>query len=86
MRFCLPVLERPCKCNEGHLGFMKTPCSASHRWSNMAFFIYLFNLFVLNLHVSVDVCMCNWVFFWCVSFFACLPVEWKNGKLKITLC
>lgn len=35
--------------------------------------------------MSVHVCMCNWVFLWCLSFFACLPVEWKNGKLKRTL-
>lgn len=34
------------------------------------------------------VCMCNRVFLWCLLFsfffFACLPVEWKNGKLKWT--
>lgn len=29
----------------------------------------------------VVVCMCNWVFSG-VFLFACIPVQWKNGKLK----
>lgn len=38
-------------------------------------------LFVLNLHVSVHVA-CITGSFSGVFLFACLPVEWKNGKLK----
>lgn len=78
-----------CKCNEGHLGFMKTQFNASLHGSNLAFlffcfFVSLFFWFQFCMCPSMF-CMCNWVFLWCLSFFACLPVKWKNGKLKRTL-
>lgn len=66
---CSFVLVKSCKCNEDHLGFMKTYSSALGIRSNMAFLF-------LDLHVCVHVCMCNWVFLWCLSF--CMltsPVE-----------
>lgn len=67
--------KKSCKCNEGHSGFMKRSCRASHRRSNMAFYF-------------VWICMCLSMFacvtgsFSGVFLFACLPVKWKNGKLN----
>lgn len=37
---CSFVLVKSCKCNEDHLGFMKTYCSALGIRSNMAFFVF----------------------------------------------
>lgn len=73
---CSSMLEQSCKCNEGHLGH-----SLVHYATGLTL-LFSFFWFVFNLHASVHVCMCNWVFLWCLSFFACLPVKWKNGKPK----
>ena len=56
----------------------RVDCTTSLTW------LYFYFSYVSDLHVSVHVCMCNWVFLRCLSFFACLPVKWKNGKLKWT--
>lgn len=70
---CSFVLVKSCKCNEDHLGFMKTYCSALGIRSNMAF---------LFLRMCAYMFACVTGSFSGVFLFACLPVLWKNGKLK----